>query len=98
MSFHGGRLRISCGRVLPFCPGAALRRGGPGGNHSETIRDVDASTGPECTERRHGTAFMIRLAVVGLGKMGLSHLSMIRVHPEVDLIGICDATGYVLDV
>ncbi len=41
---------------------------------------------------------MIRVAVVGLGKMGLSHLSMIRVHPEVDLIGICDATGYVLDV
>ena len=41
---------------------------------------------------------MIRVAVVGLGKMGLSHLSMIRAHPEVDLIGVCDATGYVLDV
>ena len=41
---------------------------------------------------------MIRVAVVGLGKMGLSHLSMIRAHPEVDLVGICDATGYVLDV
>ena len=41
---------------------------------------------------------MIRLGVVGIGKMGLSHLSMIRVHPEVDLVGICDSSGYVLDV
>lgn len=41
---------------------------------------------------------MIDLAVVGLGKMGLSHLSMIRAHPDVRLVGVCDATGYVLDV
>lgn len=30
--------------------------------------------------------------------MGLSHLSMIRAHPGVRLVGVCDATGYVLDV
>lgn len=41
---------------------------------------------------------MIRLAVVGLGKMGLSHLSMIKAHPDVDLVGVCDSTGYLLDV
>lgn len=41
---------------------------------------------------------MIDLAVVGLGKMGLSHLSMIKAHPEVNLVGVCDATKYVLDV
>ncbi len=41
---------------------------------------------------------MIRLAVVGLGKMGLSHLSIVRPHPDVDLVGICDSTGYLLDV
>lgn len=41
---------------------------------------------------------MIDLAVVGLGKMGLSHLSMIRAHPEVNLVGVCDATGYLLDI
>jgi predicted dehydrogenase len=41
---------------------------------------------------------MIRLAVVGLGKMGLSHLSIIRAHPDVELAAVCDATGYVLDV
>ncbi|HEY8310187.1 MAG TPA: Gfo/Idh/MocA family oxidoreductase [Gemmatimonadaceae bacterium] len=41
---------------------------------------------------------MIDLAVVGLGKMGLSHLSMIRAHPEVNLVGVCDATGFLLDI
>ena len=41
---------------------------------------------------------MIRLAVVGLGKMGLSHLSMINAHPNVELAAMCDSAGYVLDV
>lgn len=41
---------------------------------------------------------MIRLAVVGLGKMGLSHLAMIRPHPDVELVGVCDSAGYLLDV
>ncbi|ASK66024.1 oxidoreductase [Brachybacterium avium] len=41
---------------------------------------------------------MIDVAVVGLGKMGLSHLSMINAHPDVRVVGICDATGYMLDV
>lgn len=39
---------------------------------------------------------MIRVAVVGLGKMGLSHLSMINAHPEVDVVAVCDSSGYVL--
>lgn len=41
---------------------------------------------------------MIRVGVVGLGKMGLSHLSMLNPHPEVTVAGICDPTRYVLDV
>ena len=41
---------------------------------------------------------MIDLAVVGLGKMGLSHLAMIKAHPDVNLVGVCDSTRYVLDV
>lgn len=41
---------------------------------------------------------MVRLAVVGLGKMGLSHLAMISAHPNVAVVAVCDATGYVLDV
>jgi predicted dehydrogenase len=39
---------------------------------------------------------MIRMAVVGLGKMGLSHLSMIRVHPNIELVGICDTSKFLL--
>jgi scyllo-inositol 2-dehydrogenase (NADP+) len=41
---------------------------------------------------------VIDLAVVGLGKMGLSHLAMIKAHPDVRLVGVCDSTRYVLDV
>lgn len=41
---------------------------------------------------------MIDIGVVGLGKMGLSHLAMVRAHPDVRVVGVCDATGYVLDV
>lgn len=41
---------------------------------------------------------MLRLAVVGLGKMGLSHLAMITAHPNVTVAAVCDSTGYVLDV
>lgn len=41
---------------------------------------------------------MLKVGVVGLGKMGLSHLSMLRAHPDVDLVAVVDSTGYILDV
>lgn len=41
---------------------------------------------------------MIRLAVVGLGKMGLSHHAMINAHPRVKVEAVCDSTKYILDV
>lgn len=41
---------------------------------------------------------MTKVAVVGVGKMGLSHLSMLRAHPNVELVGVCDSIKYVLDV
>ena len=41
---------------------------------------------------------MITMGVVGLGKMGLSHLSIFRAHPDVELVAVCDSSGYVLDV
>ncbi|MBZ5739737.1 Gfo/Idh/MocA family protein [Nocardioides mangrovi] len=41
---------------------------------------------------------MLRVAVVGVGKMGLSHLSLLRAHPRVMVEVVCDANGYVLDV
>ena len=40
---------------------------------------------------------LLRVGVVGVGKMGLSHLSLLRAHPEVELAAICDSNGYVLD-
>lgn len=41
---------------------------------------------------------MINVGVVGLGKMGLSHLSLFNAHPEVNVVAICDSTGYMLSV
>jgi scyllo-inositol 2-dehydrogenase (NADP+) len=41
---------------------------------------------------------MIRAGIVGLGKMGLSHQSMVNAHPGMQLKAVCDTSGYVLDV
>ena len=41
---------------------------------------------------------MLRGAVVGLGKMGLSHHSILNAHPDVDVVAICDSSGYLLSV
>lgn len=41
---------------------------------------------------------MIRTGMVGLGKMGLSHLSIARAHPAIDLVAGCDATAYLTDI
>jgi predicted dehydrogenase len=41
---------------------------------------------------------MIKVAIVGLGKMGLSHHAIVNMHPDVDLAGVCDSSGYVLSV
>jgi predicted dehydrogenase len=41
---------------------------------------------------------MLRGAVVGLGKMGLSHQAILNAHPDVDLVAICDSSAYLLGV
>ena len=41
---------------------------------------------------------MLKLAVVGLGRMGLSHLAIINSHPRVQVQAVCDSAGYLLDV
>ncbi len=41
---------------------------------------------------------MIKVAVVGLGKMGLSHYAVVNAHPDVEVTGICDSSSYVLGV
>lgn len=41
---------------------------------------------------------MIRVAVVGLGKMGLSHYALLNAHPRVEVAAVCDTSSYVLGV
>ncbi len=41
---------------------------------------------------------LVRVGVVGMGKMGLSHLSVINAHADVEVAAICDSAKYVLDV
>jgi predicted dehydrogenase len=41
---------------------------------------------------------VIKIAVIGLGKMGLSHHAMINAHPDVEVVGVCDSSSYVLGV
>ncbi|MET0933501.1 MAG: Gfo/Idh/MocA family oxidoreductase [Mycetocola sp.] len=41
---------------------------------------------------------MLRVAIVGVGKMGISHLAMVNAHPDVTVVGVCDSMTYVLDV
>ncbi|MGG7465884.1 Gfo/Idh/MocA family protein [Plantibacter sp. YIM 135347] len=40
----------------------------------------------------------VRVGVIGLGKMGLSHLAMIKAHPGVSVDAVVDSTGFILDV
>jgi predicted dehydrogenase len=41
---------------------------------------------------------MVRVALLGLGKMGLSHQAVINAHPDVELVAVCDTTEYLLDI
>lgn len=40
---------------------------------------------------------MIKSAIIGLGKMGLSHCSILGAHPEVNLAAVCDSSSFVLE-
>src|SRR5262245_19752920 len=40
---------------------------------------------------------MLRVGLVGLGKMGISHLAIARSEPDVEVVGICDRNGVVLN-
>jgi predicted dehydrogenase len=40
---------------------------------------------------------MIRGAIIGLGKMGLSHAAIVGAHPETDMVAVCDTSLLVLD-
>jgi predicted dehydrogenase len=40
---------------------------------------------------------MIRTAIIGLGKMGISHCSILGAHPDVNLVAVCDSSSLVID-
>src|ERR1700750_2145314 len=40
---------------------------------------------------------MIKVALIGAGKMGISHLSILGAHPDIDLVGVCDTSKMVND-
>lgn len=39
---------------------------------------------------------MIRVGLIGVGKMGISHYAILNAHPEVDVVAIADTSGLVL--
>jgi scyllo-inositol 2-dehydrogenase (NADP+) len=41
---------------------------------------------------------MIRVALLGIGKMGLSHCAIVNTHPDVRLVAVCDTSDYLLSV
>jgi len=41
---------------------------------------------------------MVKVGLIGAGKMGLSHLSILGAHPDVDVVGVCDTSKMVTDV
>jgi predicted dehydrogenase len=40
---------------------------------------------------------MTKTGIIGLGKMGLSHASIINAHPDLDLITVCDSSTLILE-
>lgn len=40
---------------------------------------------------------MVKGAIIGLGKMGISHASIVGAHPKVDLVAVCDTSSLVLE-
>jgi predicted dehydrogenase len=41
---------------------------------------------------------MVKVALIGAGKMGISHLSILGAHPDVEVVGVSDTSSLVLDV
>ena len=33
---------------------------------------------------------MVKIGIIGIGKMGVSHLSILGAHPDVEVVGVCD--------
>ena len=40
---------------------------------------------------------MIKTGIIGLGKMGISHAAIVGAHPDVELVGVCDTSSFILN-
>jgi predicted dehydrogenase len=40
---------------------------------------------------------MVRVGIIGIGKMGISHLAILGAHPDVQVVGVCDTAKMMLD-
>ncbi len=40
---------------------------------------------------------MLRIAFIGVGKMGISHLSILGAYPEIEIVGLCDNSSFLPD-
>lgn len=40
---------------------------------------------------------MVKVALIGAGKMGISHLSILGANPDVEVVGVCDTSKMVID-
>jgi predicted dehydrogenase len=41
---------------------------------------------------------MVKVGLIGAGKMGISHLAILGAHPDVEIAGVCDTSKMVTDV
>ncbi len=41
---------------------------------------------------------MIKVAIIGIGKMGISHLSILGAHPKVEIVGVVDTSKLITDI
>ncbi len=41
---------------------------------------------------------MIKVAIIGIGKMGISHLSILGAHPKVEIVGVADTSKFSTDI
>ena len=40
---------------------------------------------------------MIKAGIIGLGKMGMSHAAIVGAHPDVETVGVCDTSSFMLN-
>lgn len=40
---------------------------------------------------------MTKIGIIGIGKMGISHLAILGAHPDVKVVGVCDTSKMMLD-